>query len=573
MVDINKINLASMHIMPIYRRILEHHNKYVGLPLIETLEDYKILNRDSIIAYLNELVTDKNDFVYNVTDDMIYTSKNVINVLDRIQTHSLDGYAELTKDIFRYKIKVDKPQSLLDIEREYNVYSEIIDSKIYIFQALGQTINKDLIIIKLVGYQVRFITVTPVNLRELQCKPAPKKDLLLLFRRFIVACMEAGASNLKFQGIYVNRKPVIQVLFRVDDTMVEYTEFPLTVSEEEDMIKQVVDTHSSILFSELDARATDGSLGNVIFDDRLECRFGCSKMSIGFLFNVRLRMAESVERKVNELNLDKYTVEVIEYTIQKLSGFTLVTGPMSSGKSTTLWGMMTNILENPVSCIEYSSPVEAKMPLPQTDYRNNLIDLQQKLATAKKQDLNYVFLNEIPTGDVSRCAHDLANSNVHVISTLHLGRIWELPHKLYDYHGRSYKDILSCYNLVVNQKLFIKQCPHCSYEIATINLPTKIREFLKENNITKVKENKGCKYCQNGQLKGGRKPYTEWLLFTDDVIARLRACNSPSEMEEVIKDIVRNDKEYIEKEVSLDVKLIKEIKAGNLSYRCLYDIL
>ena len=62
-------------------------------------------------------------------------------------------------------------------------------------------------------------------------------------------------------------------------------------------------------------------------------------------------------------------------------------------------------------------------------------------------------------------------------------------------------------------------------------------------------------------------------MFTPEVISKLRTCNTPSEMEEIMQNIVLHDKEYVEKKVALDYKLLEAVKAKELSYKVLYDII
>ena len=69
------------------------------------------------------------------------------------------------------------------------------------------------------------------------------------------------------------------------------------------------------------------------------------------------------------------------------------------------------------------------------------------------------FSHEIPDKSIVFGIQDLVNSSIGVITTTHLDRIWNLPYKLKEYFGETYKDMISQINGVVNQKMFIKQCP------------------------------------------------------------------------------------------------------------------
>lgn len=573
MINLDIVNLETLGVPKIYRKILKYHGLSNGLKLIEALEDYKMSDRELIITGLNSLVESKDDIIYNVTEDTIQTNNEVINTLAKKYGSNSNNLQEYTMTITRPLIKQELPEDVVESINRYNVSAELISNKLFIYHTLDDTFSKELVEVDLYNYKVRFVCVTPGNLRELKGESQKKLDNLLVFRRLIVQAIMENSANLKLECIYSKGKPTARVRMRVDRTVITCNLFQLTVDDVIEMIKQAIQKHSELTLSSLDTGKAEGSFTNIIFNDKIECRFSASQTDVGYYMNVRIQLATQELRDIRHLNFDQPTVDVLSYVEDKTAGITLITGAMNSGKSWTLWGLMTDILKKPVSCIEYSSPVESRQPLPQINYGNDLIKLEKHLQAARKQDLNYAFINEIPSGNVSVLALDLANSNVHVISTLHLSRIWELPHKLYTYHGNAFKDTISSFNLVLYQKLYVQQCPYCTYSAPTATLPNRMKQYLESHEIYNVLENRGCDKCHNGELKGKLKPYVEWFLFTPEIISKLRTCNTPSEMEEIMQNIVLHDKEYVEKKVALDYKLLNAVKAKELSYKVLYDII
>lgn len=573
MINLDNVNLETLGVPKVYRKILKYHGLDSGLKLIEALEDYKMMDRGYILRGLNSLVERKEDIIYNVSDTIIETNNEVVNTLARKYGSASNNLQEYVMTIKRQEVKATLPDIVKDIMHRYNIYAEMISNKLYIFHTLDVNFSREIVEVDLYDYDVRFIFVTPSNLRELKGDKPNKLNSLIVLRRLIVEAIIQNSANLKLECIYYKGKPTARVRMRVDRTVIDCNLFELTVDDIIEMTKQAVQTHSGLTLSSLDTGKAEGSLINIIFNDKIECRFSTSQTDVGYYTNIRIQMATQELKDIRNLGFDQPTVDALSYVEDKTSGITLITGPMNSGKSWTLWGMMTDILEKPVSCIEYSSPIESRQPLPQIDYNNNLIKLEKHLKAARKQDLNYAFINEIPSGDVSVLALDLANSNVHVISTLHLSRIWELPHKLYTYHGKAFKDTISSFNLVLYQKLYVQQCPYCTYNAPIALLPSRMKQYLEEHEIYSVLENRGCDKCHNGELKGKMKPYAEWFLFTPEIVSKLRTCNSPSEMEEIMQNIVLYDEEYKNKKVALDYKLLDAVKSHELSYKVLYDII
>lgn len=551
------INLDSLNLAPAYERILEFHGYTTGIKLLDALEVYKIFDRETLLNKLNANCKRQYDYISKVDEEFIYTVDNALE----------------PKKLKRERLEEDFPPELQKVIDKFGVAIEVSGESLIIFSSIATDFDLDALTLALVDYPSEIIFVTPKNFREITNAPEPERDLLFLMRRIAVECMKVGGSDLKLDVIHENRKPRVRVQFRVDETIIESKLFmDITVSDEEFMLKKLLQDHSSLTLADIDSGYAEGYIQSIICDSSIESRFGISKLLTGYYINIRIQALTPNNFSVDKLGLDYDTVAALEYTEKKLQGLTVITGPMKSGKSTTMWGMMGDMLKLPICCIEYSSPLEVKMELPQIDYNNNLQKLKGLLSVAKKQDINVAFLNEIPNAGIAQGVRDLLNSNVHVVTTFHLDRIWDLPHKLYEYYGDSYKNMMSQINLVVNQKMYVKQCPHCKTERLVQDLPSTLSNFLSSNEVTVVWDNKGCKYCNNGALKGGRIPKTEWILFDDQIIEDLRGYAEPRDMEKYLKDMLLRNEQFVSKRVALDYKLLDSIRTGELSYKELYTL-
>lgn len=563
------VNYDNMRIPKIYKPILQYHNCTEGVNLIKNLELYDIKSREDIVYILNDLSPGADDYVYMVSD--------TIKTTDNAREEQKSKYGSILSKIAPITRIVDgsfnKTAQITEVEEIYDVLVEYINGKLYIYHSIENEINKQAIIISLAQYEIKFIAVTPMNYLELKGKPLPKYDLLFLFRRLIVACMEANSSDLKIMVVHKNLKPYVKYYFRVDNSLVEYNKFEISVKEEMTMLKQVVDQLSSEQVSTVESTAKELSLNNVLCTDALECRLAITPTLAGYFANFRLKDAEEELYSLEKLGLDEETYNVLKFVSNKKYGGTFITGPMRMGKSTTMWGLMSEIIKKPVCCVEYSNPIESKSIIPQVPYSGNLAQLQQLLSVAKKQDINVIFLNEIPNSDIALKVRELINANVHVISTLHMSRIWHFPQTFNTFYGNEYKDFITQMNLIVNQRLVVKQCPHCKYTVDVEQLEPVIRKYLLAHGIKQVSENLGCEHCNNGELLNGKKVYTEYFLFTTEMITRLRTANSAGDMEQMVKDIVLKDDEYVRKKVAIDYKILEDIKAGTVSYRALYDLI
>lgn len=214
------------------------------------------------------------------------------------------------------------------------------------------------------------------------------------------------------------------------------------------------------------------------------------------------------------------------------------------------------------------------MPFAQVDYQEDSKRLLSLVRLTKKQDVDVAFLNEIPTKEVAFAVSDLAESSIYVITTMHLDRLWQLPYRLYDYYGESYKNVISQINGVLNQKMFGVQCPHCREEKLLSELKSEpIYKLLSSKGVNSYFVTKGCKYCRDeitgssGFIIGRNQPYAEHLIFTEEIKEHLLRCEHPWDMELYLKAKIR------EKAQALEDYMVDGVKSGDLNVESLEYIL
>lgn len=570
MIDIQNIIVENMQVYKIYKPVLTAHNVAEGKKLIDALELYGIKDREDIVYILNEYAPSPEDYIYIVDDTTIRSTSNA-------KVEQVGKFAKIYEPIptiFRNKEQFDKKtEKVQNIESTYGVYLEINGDTIYVFHSLFDDINRDMLNLSFPMNSLKFIPVTPMNLIELQGKSKPKYDLLLLFRILIIECINRGGSDLKLFVIHENLEPKVKIYFRVDETVIEFNKFNITLHEEISMIKQIISQLSTQPLSVLDTGGDEMALKQPLCTNDIECRFTVSQTVPGYFANARFRDANEETYTLDNLKLDPHTIEALRYVSNKKSGGTFITGAMKTGKSTTLWALLREIQKNPWMCVEYSNPIEAKARMPQSEYHGNLVLLKQYLSLAKKQDINVILLNEVPNSDIAHYVRELINSNVHVLTTVHLSRVWHFPQLFATFYGEAYKDFITQMNLIVNQRIIVEQCPHCAYTIPVKQLDSRMRNYLLAHGIETVTENTGCEHCNKGELIGARKVYAEYFMFNNDVVTRLRHAENPGDMENIVKQIVLTDEEYVSKKVSIDMKVLDDIKGGRVSYKVLYDLI
>ena len=112
----------------------------------------------------------------------------------------------------------------------------------------------------------------------------------------------------------------------------------------------------------------------------------------------------------------------------------------------------------------------------------------------------------------------------------------------------------------------------CAEKVLIDTLNNDVKSFLSQERFKDIGENyvyvnTGCPHCYDGNRKGALQPYAEVLIFTEEIKYRLRTCDYAYEMETLIKEIMENRK------TSLDYKLVKAVKSGELNYKALYSVM
>lgn len=445
------------------------------------------------------------------------------------------------------------------------------DAYVYIYGFTDITNQQNRVELELSKYQVHFSRITPYNFRViLDASYKPLYDPIVLFKRILLEAIKLHATDIHFDTKHHSVTPSYTVAFRIDGDIQPYTEFPIDARLNREMISKLVEQKTNTSSIDLNspagitAQATD-VLGTGI----VELRISANQCLDGYHYVIRIQKADTVSFTLDQLGFADRVQEDLKYVTRKRSGITLITGAVRTGKNTTAFALENEMIKLPIKLVSYEYPIEVRMPVSQVDYANNEEILLNAIRLAKKQDVNVAFLNEIPNKEVAFAVQDLVNSSIHVITTMHLDRLWLLPYRLKEYYGSSYKDVISQINAVFNQKMFSVPCPHCQRKLLVSDLrDQRKRDLLKQHGIQFAYTNDGCNECQNtGHVIGRNQPYAEHLVFSLSIVEQLLKCDQPYEMELVLRNALMKTK------CTLEDYMTDAIGNGRLSIDALDSIL
>ena len=217
----------------------------------------------------------------------------------------------------------------------------------------------------------------------------------------------------------------------------------------------------------------------------------------------------------------------LEESILKPYGIILVTGPTGSGKSTTLYSVLSRLNKPGVNIVTLEDPVEYQIPGINQVQVNPAAGLTfaTGLRAFLRQDPNIILVGEIRDGETTQLALQAALTGHLVFSTLHTNDAATAIPRLLDLKGESFL-IASVLNAVVGQRICRKVCPSCKNQFqAPPEVAQNIRDVLGDllpiqlktpNAPITLYKSEGCAECNNtGYL--GRIGIYEVLKITNSI--------------------------------------------------------
>lgn len=211
-----------------------------------------------------------------------------------------------------------------------------------------------------------------------------------------------------------------------------------------------------------------------------------------------------------DLGLRGLHLKDVEEAITKPYGIILITGPTGSGKTTTLYSILSRLNKPMVNIMTLEDPVEYQI----TGINQVQINPQAGLTFANglraflRQDPNIILVGEIRDKETTQLAIQAALTGHLVFSTLHTNDSATAIPRLIDLGAESFL-IASVLTAAIAQRICRKICPNCKtfYEP-----PKQVQENIKavlgtllpktyDNKPIKLAKGEGCSECnQTGYI-------------------------------------------------------------------------
>ena len=252
-----------------------------------------------------------------------------------------------------------------------------------------------------------------------------------------------------------------------------------------------------------------------------------STMPVQYGESVVMRL---LDQSQGMLNLDvtgmpETLLENFRRMIKKPHGMILVTGPTGSGKTTTLYGALTELNRPEVKIITAEDPVEYRLPRITQVQVNPKIGLEfaSVLRAALRQDPDVILVGEMRDHETAEIGLRAAMTGHLVLSTLHTNDSISSAMRLIDMGVEPFL-VASSLLGVVAQRLVRKVCENCreAYE------PTSQEKvWLNQFDLDPLDleagfvQGRGCYQCSNSGYRGRLGVY-EMLEMNEGMLDALR---------------------------------------------------
>lgn len=297
----------------------------------------------------------------------------------------------------------------------------------------------------------------------------------------------------------------VRVRYRIDGILYERLSLPMAVKE------AVISRIKILSDMKIDEHRTpqDGRFNFKFGDEEIDLRVSVLPTSFGEKIVMRLLKKSGGVPTLNELGLKGTALKNLETSILRPHGIIVVCGPTGSGKTTTLYSVLSKLNTSQVNILTLEDPVEYQIPGANQVQINPEVGLTfaTGLRSFLRQDPNIILVGEIRDKETTDLAIQASLTGHLVFSTLHTSSASGALPRLIDMGAETFL-LASTMNAILGQRIARKSCDHCKKEYKPAKeVLVELRKTL-GNMLTKKDEEivlfrgEGCDFCGHSGYSG-----------------------------------------------------------------------
>lgn len=321
----------------------------------------------------------------------------------------------------------------------------------------------------------------------------------------------------------------VRVRYRIDGILYDKLSLPKKVQD------SVVSRIKILSEMKIDEHRTpqDGRFNFKVSNEEVDLRISVLPTAFGEKIVMRLLRKTGGIPTLDELGLSGSSLRNMETAMLRPHGIILVCGPTGSGKTTTLYSILTKLNTTRVNIMSLEDPIEYQLSGVNQVAVNPAVGLTfaSGLRAFLRQDPNIILVGEIRDKETTELALQAALTGHLVFSTLHTSNAAGALPRLLDLGAENFL-LASTINAILGQRIVRKICDGCKEQY--VPLPQILDEikkvlgkiFPQAQTEVKLNRGKGCDQCaKSGYL--GRVGIFETLPVTPK-IANLALENADS---------------------------------------------
>ncbi len=325
----------------------------------------------------------------------------------------------------------------------------------------------------------------------------------------------------------------IRVRFRIDGILYERLSLPLGVKE------AVVSRIKILSDMKIDEHRIpqDGRFNFKFGDEEVDLRVSTLPIAFGEKIVMRLLKKSGGIPTLAELGLRGMALRTLEASILRPHGIIIVCGPTGSGKTTTLYSVLSKLNTTRVNIMTLEDPVEYQILGANQVQINPDVGLTfaTGLRAFLRQDPNIILVGEIRDKETTDLATQASLTGHLVFSTLHTSNASSSLPRLIDMGAEPFL-LASTMNAILGQRIARKICVHCKKEyVPAKELISELRKTLgplltlRDDQI-RFYRGEGCDICGHSGYSG-RIGVFEVLPITDSIAKLLLAKSDAADIE------------------------------------------
>ncbi|RJQ33566.1 type II/IV secretion system protein [Candidatus Parcubacteria bacterium] len=288
--------------------------------------------------------------------------------------------------------------------------------------------------------------------------------------------------------IHIEALPdAVVVRYRVDGDLEDKVELPASVH---DAIVARIKILANLRIDEHRV-PQDGRFSFKLEDEEESVRVSIIPAFNGEKVVMRLMTDEAQHLTLEELGFSEHNIKIMNRQLKKPFGMILVVGPTGSGKTTTLYSVLSMLNTEEVNISTIEDPIEYGIN------RVNQTQVNLKagytfaggLRALLRQDPDIIMIGEIRDNETAQISVRAGLTGHLVLSTLHTNDASGAPPRLLDMEVEPFL-VSSTLNVVIAQRLVRKICLNCieSFHLNKDQIKSLSREFDLDSMLKRFKE-------------------------------------------------------------------------------------